>query len=145
MRPRQRRAFDRTPLRPDRLRSTAEGSFAFIPHRFLRDGFWAVLEHRELLLYLLLILVADRHGLSFYYDDRLAALLGVEVDDLLAARHALVRRDLIAFQDAGPRYQVLSLPVLACALPSQPRPMPNNRDAAEAVHIRDILHGLLAR
>jgi hypothetical protein len=101
--------FDRTPLRPDRVRKI-DGSFAFLPHRFLRDGFWASLDHRELLLYVLLLLVADRQGMSFYFDDRLAGILRVVLDDFLAARIGLLRRDLIAYDPAGPRYQLLALP-----------------------------------
>jgi hypothetical protein len=33
------------------------GSFAFIEHRFLRDGFWASLSHHELLVYFFLVIV----------------------------------------------------------------------------------------
>ena len=55
--------IDKQPLCPDRLR-TIGGSFAFLEHRFLREGFWSSLGHHELLLYVFLILVADRNGLS---------------------------------------------------------------------------------
>jgi len=101
--------FDRTLIVPDRVRRI-EGSFAFVPHRFLRDGFWASLSRDELLLYLLLVLVADRQGMSFYYDDRLASMLRLVLDRFVAARTGIVRRDLIVHDPAGPRYQVLSLP-----------------------------------
>jgi hypothetical protein len=112
--------FDRTPLRPDRVRRI-DGSFAFLPHRFLRGGFWASLDHRELLLYVLLALVADRQGMSFYFDDRLAAILRVVLDDFLAARAGLLRRDLLAYDAAGPRYQLLALPVRpVIATPARP-------------------------
>ena len=50
-------------LCPERVRKI-EGSFAFIEHRFLRDGFWVSLSHDELLLYVLLVMAADRAGLS---------------------------------------------------------------------------------
>lgn len=63
-------------LRPERVR-TIQGSFSAIEHRFLRDGFWTDLNHDELLLYLLLVLVADRHGLSYYSYDKLCELLGI--------------------------------------------------------------------
>lgn len=106
---RRRPDFDRTPLRADRLRKI-DGSFAFLPHRFLRDGFWASLERDELLLYVLLALVADRQGMSFYYDDRLASTLRLVLDDFLAARAGLLRKDLVAYDPIGPRYQVLALP-----------------------------------
>jgi hypothetical protein len=42
--PRDRHFFDRTPIRPDRL-PRIDGSFAAIPHRFLRHGFFASLDH----------------------------------------------------------------------------------------------------
>jgi hypothetical protein len=54
-----------TPLCPDRVRKI-RGSFAFIEHRFLHDGFFAALDHHQLLLYLLLVIVSDRFGLSYY-------------------------------------------------------------------------------
>jgi hypothetical protein len=47
------------------------GSFAFIEHRFLRSGFWDSLTHDELLLYLFLILAADRNGISCYSYDKI--------------------------------------------------------------------------
>lgn len=95
------------PLIPQRLR-TIQGSFATIEHRFLRDGFWSALCHHELLLYFFLILVADRHGLSFYGYDKLCSLLQMSLDDYLEARNQLIQKDLIAFD--GRIFQVLSLP-----------------------------------
>ena len=38
------------PINPQKVRRIA-GSFAFIEHRFLRNGFFATLTHHELLLY----------------------------------------------------------------------------------------------
>jgi len=95
------------PLVPGRLR-TIQGSFATIEHRFLRDGFWNTLSHHELLLYFFLVLVADRHGLSFYGYDKLCSLLQMSLDDYLEARNQLIQKDLIAFD--GRIFQVLSLP-----------------------------------
>jgi len=95
------------PLIPQRLR-TIQGSFAYIEHRFLRDGFFADLSHHELLLYFLLVLVSDRQGLSFYSYDKLCSLLGLNLDDYLEARNRLIQKDLIAFD--GTLFQVLSLP-----------------------------------
>ena len=94
-------------LYPDRLRKIS-GSFAFIEHRLLRDGFWDTLSQHELLLYLLLIVVADRNGLSYYSYDKLCSLLKISVDEYILARDALIQKDLIAFD--GSLFQVLSLP-----------------------------------
>jgi len=95
------------PLYPNRIRKI-QGSFAFIEHRFLREGFWAGLNHHELLLYFFLILVADRSGLSYYSYDKICTLLQISVDEYIPARNALIEKDLIAFD--GRLFQVLSLP-----------------------------------
>jgi len=94
-------------LEPERIRQI-EGSFGFIPHRFLTDGFLAALSQHELLLYLFLILAADRYGLSFYNYDSICSLLGITVDQYMKARDGLIKKDLIAFD--GTIFQVLSLP-----------------------------------
>jgi hypothetical protein len=113
-------------LYPERVRKI-RGSFAFIEHRFLRDGFWAALSHHELLLYLFLVLVADRRGLSYYSFDKICSLLAMDTDDYLAARNSLIDKDLIAFD--GLMFQVLSLPERAVVQP--PRPLRNEDEMAQ--------------
>jgi len=98
----------RDPIVPKRVRSIGGQSFAFLPHRFLREGFFASLAPDELRLYVLLVLAADRHGLSFYHYDSICSLLEIALENYLAARNALIEKDLIAFD--GTRFQVLSLP-----------------------------------
>jgi len=102
-----RASIEKNPIEPCRIRKIT-GSFAFIEHRFLREGFWASLNHHQLLLYLFLIIVADRHGLSYYSYDKICTLLGILVDEYILARNALIDHDLIAFD--GSLFQVLSLP-----------------------------------
>jgi hypothetical protein len=99
--------ISRAPIRPDRIRRI-DGSFAFLPHRFLREGFLCALTPTELRLYVFLVLAADRNGLSFYAFDRICAVLEIDLDDFLDARNALIDKDLLAFD--GTRFQVLSLP-----------------------------------
>ena len=94
-------------LSPNRVRRITD-SFAFIEHRFLRNGFWDSLTHHELLLYLFLILAADRNGISYYSYDKICSLLRISTDEYLQARNALIDKDLIAFD--GYFFQVLSLP-----------------------------------
>jgi hypothetical protein len=94
-------------LNPDRIRRV-HGGFSFIPHRFLTDGFLAALQQKETLLYLFLVLAADRHGLSFYSYDTICSLLQMDLDQYINARNGLIDKDLIAFD--GTVFQVLELP-----------------------------------
>ena len=99
--------INRKPLVCDRIRKI-DGSFAWISHRFLRSGFFTSLTQNELLLYLFLLLVADRQGLSYYHYDKICSLLCLSVDDYIFVRDQLIDKDLIAFD--GTFFQVLSLP-----------------------------------
>lgn len=94
-------------LCPRRIRKIT-GSFAFIEHRFLQGGYWGRLGHHELLLYVFLVLVADRFGMSYYSYDRIINLLRLSVEEYIEARDRLIESDLIAFD--GQLFQVLSLP-----------------------------------
>lgn len=96
------------PIVADRVRRIGKDGFAFIPNRFLRDGFFAALRADELLLYLLLVMAANRGGLSYYHYDSLCDLLRWPVERYLTARNNLIEKDLIAFD--GTRFQVLELP-----------------------------------
>jgi hypothetical protein len=127
----------RTPIVAQRVRSIAGQSFAFLPHRFLREGFFASLAPDELRLYVLLVLAADRNGLSFYHYDSICSLLEITVENYIHARNALIDKDLIAFD--GTRFQVLSLP----DKPRFDNPAPlTNRDACDnrdPASIRNII------
>ena len=94
-------------LNPDRIRKI-NGGFSFIPHNFIRDGFLAMLNQEELLLYFFLVLVSDRRGLSYYAYDSICTLLQLTLDQYIEARNGLIDKNLIAFD--GSLFQVLSLP-----------------------------------
>jgi hypothetical protein len=134
--------IEKTPLCPQRVRKIA-GSFAFIEHRFLRDGFLEGLTHHELVLYLLLVLVADRNGLSYYSYEKICTLLRLCLDEYIEARNALIKKELIAFD--GYLYQVLSLPQSPPGQRASPLTTPQEmaeRDPATIRHIvRDSLGG----
>jgi hypothetical protein len=99
-----------------------DGGFAFIPHRFLTGGFINDLSRDQLLLYLFLVLAADRYGLSFYRYDKICTLLEMSLDQYVDARCALIKKDLIAFD--GTVFQVLSLPEPPDETkPRQPHPL----------------------
>ena len=103
-------------LFPERIRKI-EGSFSWIDHRFVTEGFLHDLSMIEILLYFFLVAVSDRNGLSFYHDDRIASLLKIDLPALGKAREGLIRRSLIAYE--SPLYQVLSLPPKSIPLPSK--------------------------
>ena len=90
-----------------------------------------------LLLYLFLVIVADRHGLSYYRYDKICTLLKISLDDYLLARDALMEKDLIAFD--GFLFQVLSLPQHG-PVPA-PRPIRERADmeARDPATIRQLI------
>ena len=97
-----------SPIRPDRVR-TITGSFGWIDHRFVRQGFLESLHGTESLLYFFLATVADPRGMSYYGHKTIQYLLRIPFEHALhAAIHELEARDLIAYRDG--LFQVLSLP-----------------------------------
>jgi hypothetical protein len=105
------------PIVPERVRKI-DGGFSFIPHTFVTRHFFTSLTQHELLLYLLLVLVGDRQGLSYYSQDKLCIMLRMSLDELIVARNSLIEKSLIAFD--GFMFQVLSLP----EKPVRPVPSP---------------------
>jgi len=126
-------------LAPNRIRRI-QGGFSFIPHRFVTGGFLAALQQKELLLYLFLVAVCDRHGLSFYSYDSICSLLQITVEQYITARDALIEKKLIAFD--GTLFQVLDLPV-APLKPLRNGQRPKAPIGIEQMQsIKDILKGI---
>ena len=126
----------KSPLCPERVRQIT-GRVAFLEHRVIREGFWTSLSHHELLLYVFLILVADRTGLSYYSFDKICALLQLSLDEYLLARNALIKKDLIAFD--GHLFQVLSLPPQPMLQPARPLHSAQHMAQADPATIRHII------
>ena len=98
----------RTPiLVPARLRRPPQTGWSWVDRRFMREHA-AHLSRDSVLLYFFLCAVADKHGLSFYGDGTIAALVRISLPALIAARDELLARDLIAHETRFT--QVLSLP-----------------------------------
>ncbi len=76
-----RTTIQRAPICPERVRTIGTDSFAFVPHRFLRQGFFASLTMDERGLYFFLVLAADRYGVSFYHYETICSLLQIPLDD----------------------------------------------------------------
>lgn len=93
-------------LRPDRLRRVP-AQFSWIDQRFVRDRYIERCSLAALALYLLLNVVADAQGISYYGDATVCRCLSIDQMALEQARAQLVTLGLIAYQ--RPLYQVLSL------------------------------------
>lgn len=93
-------------LCPERLRHIPR-QFSWIDQRLVRDGHIQRCSTAALALYLLLLTVSDREGLSYYGQGTIARLLSIDEASVATARAELVQVGLIAYQ--APLYQVLSL------------------------------------
>lgn len=123
---------------PTRIRTT-EGRFGFVPHRFLRGGFWDSCSLQELVLYFLLSLVGNRFGVSFYGNEKLACLCRTSMRQLEDIRAGLKAKDLAAFD--GECIQLLSLPespVVWMKLRPEKR-----ADRSEPVNVAEALHAFV--
>lgn len=114
--------IQKTPLVSHRTRYI-NSSFSWISHRFISQGFWESLTHHELLVYMFLVIVGDRQGLSYYSFDKICSLVAITPDEYICARDGLINKDLISFD--GHLFQVLSLPEHA---PSQQSPLITKED-----------------
>jgi len=91
---------------PQQLRQTPP-QFSWIDHRLVRDGHFERCSCDALALYLFLLTVADRKGLSYYSQPSLMKQLKLGTLRFTQARAELIQEELIAYQH--PLYQVLSL------------------------------------
>jgi len=99
---------------PERIRRI-RGSFAWLDHRLLREGHLDRLSLVDIAVYLYLVLVADRNGVSFYRKDVISKRLGIDWSQFEESKARLLERGLIAFRPFAPRdvdgfYQILDVP-----------------------------------
>ncbi len=123
------------PLKDHRVRKI-NGSFAWVSHRFLRQGYWSSLTRHELVLYLFLVMVADRQGMSYYGYDKICSLTAISMDEYIQARNGLIDKALIAFD--GHLFQVLSLPKRISVMPASRVPE-KHTGGRGLISIREIL------
>ena len=140
---RTQRVVRREPIRPERVRRIGPDGFAFVPNRFLRAGFFAALGPAERELYFLLLLAADRNGVSFYHYDSICSLLQMELETYLRARNTLIQRDLIAYD--GTCFQVLSLPEQPGSNTTRELRTPDDFAEHDSATIRATLRRALSR
>ena len=96
------------PIDRKRIRKIT-GSFGWIDHRFVRDGFLRDLHPTEAMLYFFLAAVSNHQGVSFYGLDMICYLLHIPYEHTIKGAIAeLIERGLIAYDDGI--FQVLPLP-----------------------------------
>ena len=70
----------------------------------MRNGFLELMTHQDIVLYLFLVLVADKNGVSFYRKEKICQAVSLDYSQFEIARDRLVNMKLIAFEG----YSVLS-------------------------------------
>ena len=115
-------------LRPERLRQVP-AQFSWIDQRLVRENFLRHGEPAAWALYLVLVIVADAQGLSYYSEATLSRLLKLDLLQLAQARQQLVSADLLAYHK--PHYQVLALPPAPAA--------PGSQRSGQSLSVGDIL------
>jgi hypothetical protein len=88
---------------PQKIRKI-ESSFAWVDHRLVRNGYLQVMTHDDMVLYLFLIMAADRNGVSFYRKEKICKAVSLDFSQFEIARDRLVNMKLVAFEG----YSVLS-------------------------------------
>ena len=82
---------------PQNIRNI-KGSFAWIDHRLVRNGFVETMTHPDMVLYLFLVLVADKNGVSFYRKEKICEAVTLDFSQFEIAKDRLVNMNLIAFE-----------------------------------------------
>ena len=82
-------------------------SFSWVDHRFITHGLIAELYPLEILLYVFLIIVGDRYGLSYYGDEKICRLLKIDKPSLCILRKKLILKSFIGYKRGV--YHVLAL------------------------------------
>ena len=95
------------PVLLDRVREIPE-SFSWIDRRLITDCFLPYLTRNETALYFFLVTVSNRHGMSFYGQNKICFHTGLDPNELERAKRGLEEIDLVAFR--FPFYQALSQP-----------------------------------
>ena len=101
--------ISKQPIYSNKIRKII-GSFSWIDHRILHDGYLKTMSPHEILLYFFLVLVGDKNGISYYCYDKICDLLKINPNEFVEARNQLLNKSLIAHKNG--RFQVLQLPEL---------------------------------
>src|SRR3974390_574266 len=120
----------------ERLRKVPP-QFSWVDQRLVRQRYVQRCDHAALALYLVLVIVADAEGLSYYSDESLERMLQLDHAGLRAARRQLTQPGLVVYQK--PLYQVLALEESAAAV-SAPTPR-----SGQARSLKEVLTQVLEK
>ena len=93
-----------SPINVSRLRILPT-FYSWLDHRLVRNHFLKRISPEASTMYLFLVTVGDRRGMSYYSDNAVYKL--INISNIFVARQELIDTDLISY--AKPMYQVLSL------------------------------------
>ena len=99
--------FVKQPVDEQRIRRMPR-QFGAVDRELVYRGIIRKLSIEEMALYLILVCVSDVEGLSYYSDQRLATLLGIDTGLVKRARAGLLAKGMILYKP--PLYQLLNLP-----------------------------------
>jgi hypothetical protein len=102
------------PISLAKLRKVPQ-QLSWVDQRLVRERYIDQLSPQACALYLLLVIVADAQGLSYYADPSLCQHLSLTSAELHQARQALITLGLVAYQ--RPLYQVLALDAVPSGAP----------------------------
>ena len=102
-------------INPDRVRKLP-AHYSWVDHRLVHEKYLKSLSCEGVALYLFLLCVGDREGLSYYSDKGICQR--TRLNDIESAREELIERDLVTY--SAPFYQVLSLPEKVTSVENQP-------------------------
>lgn len=123
-------------IRRGRLRRVPP-RFGWVDRRLATEGRLAGLSSSAQGLYLFLVAVGNRDGISWYSDESVRERTGLSQSTLESGRRDLVDGDLLAFE--APFYQLLSLPDPDVAPKGAPVMAPKGERPASAGQIEAIL------
>jgi len=83
---------------PQKIRKI-ESSFAWVDHRLVRNGYLQVMTNDDTVLYLFLVLAADRNGVSFYRKEKICNAVSLDFSQFEIAKDRLINMKLIAFEN----------------------------------------------
>lgn len=107
---------------PENAQAPRPGAFRSFPRRWawvdcrvLESGILAAMTGEEAVLYVALLCVSDRQGLSWWRDDTLGRRAGLTEEKFQFAKRRLLERGLVAFRPFRPGgrhgiWQILDVP-----------------------------------